>query len=41
MFKLSAAPAKWVLQNTFSGAEAIYPESFDALPFELNVLWEI
>jgi Uma2 family endonuclease len=41
VFKLtSTRPAKWVLQNTFSGAEPIYPEPFDALPFELNVLWE-
>jgi Uma2 family endonuclease len=42
VFKLtSTRPAKWVLQNTFSGADPIYPEPFDALPFELDVLWEI
>ncbi len=42
VFKLSTTkPAKWILLHTYSGEEPIYPEPFDALPFELNLLWEL
>jgi Uma2 family endonuclease len=42
VFKLMPSnPAKWVLQGTFSGDAPIYPEPFEALPFELNTLWEL
>ena len=34
-------PAKWVLQHTFAGSEAVFAEPFDALPFVLGDLWEL
>ena len=33
-------PAKWVLQHTFAGSEAVFAEPFDELPFIMGDLWE-